>query len=106
MAIFHIGMGNNFQSKGKSTNSEINVLVRFGDFRIYRKICHHKNIKIAIADRKYFCHNKKRLLWSRSSAGIPLYGGFHQHIFRFISKFIYISIYYLLVINSTENFSS
>ena len=60
MAIFHIGMGNNFQSKGKSTNSEINVLVRFGDFRIYRKICHHKNIKIAIADRKYFCHNKKK----------------------------------------------
>ena len=59
MAIFHIGMGNNFQSKGKSTNSEINVLVRFGDFRIYRKICHYKNIKIVIVDRKYSCHNKK-----------------------------------------------
>ena len=60
MAIFHIDMGNNFQLNGKSTHSEISFLVRFGDFRIYRKICHHENIKIAIADRKYFCHNKKR----------------------------------------------
>ena len=82
MAIFHIGMGNNFQSKGKSTNSEINVLVRFGDFRIYRKICHHKNIKIATIA------TIKKETWSRNSAGIPLYSGFHLHFFRFISKFI------------------
>ena len=59
LAIFPIDMGNNLQSNDKSTCSEINFLVRFGDFRIYRKICHHNNIKIAIADRKCFCQNKR-----------------------------------------------
>ena len=52
-------MGNNFQSNGKSNYSEISFLVSFGDFRIYRNRIYN-NIKIAIADRKYFCHNKKR----------------------------------------------
>ena len=49
-----------FSQMAKVIILKLLFLVRFGDFRMYIKIWHHNNIKIAIADRKYFWHNKKR----------------------------------------------